>query len=226
MSIVNIIKGWVGEKSAQLGMWLKLDDRIYIRFHNLILQTGNGTTQIDHIVLSRYGIFVIETKNFNGWIYGGEKQKDWTQVLFGKKSRFQNPLHQNYRHTKALSENLGTDHRKIFPLVFFIGDAELKSDFPANVMNRGLSAYIKSFTEILFSDEQLDRLRDRLEQLKDSGISNRQHVRNLNTKYSDTAICPKCGAALVERTAKNSPNAGERFLGCSSYPKCRYIRNL
>ncbi|MGE0086823.1 MAG: NERD domain-containing protein [Desulfococcaceae bacterium] len=224
MSIVSTIKGWVGEKSAQFGMWLKLDDKIYMRFHNLILQTGNGTTQIDHTVLSRYGIFVIETKNFNGWIYGGENQKDWTQVLFGKKSRFQNPLHQNYRHTKALSENLGIDHRKIFPIVFFIGDAELKSDFPPNVMNSGLSAYIKSFTGIIFSDAELDRLRNCLEQLKNSGISNRQHVRNLNARYSDTSICPKCGAALVERTAKNGPNAGEKFFGCSSWPKCRYIK--
>lgn len=224
MSLLSTLKGWVGEKTTQFGMWVKLDEKVYTRFHNLIIQTENGTTQIDHILLSRFGIFVIETKNYNGWIYGGEKQKNWTQNLFGTKTHFQNPLHQNYRHTKVLSECLQIEHSKIHPIVFFIGDAELKSEFPSNVMNRGLSAYIESFTNVIFSKSELDLIHRRLEQIKNGQISNRQHVQNLRNRYSDTSKCPKCGGLLVERTVKNGPRAGEKFLGCSSYPKCKYIK--
>ncbi|KAF0181917.1 MAG: NERD domain-containing protein [Nitrospirae bacterium] len=224
MSLLSILKGWFGEKATQFGMWAKLDEETYMRFHNLIIQTENGTTQIDHILLSRYGIFVIETKNYNGWIYGGEKQKSWTQNLFGKKSHFQNPLHQNYKHTKALSECLQVEHSKIHSIVFFIGDAELKSDFPPNVMSRGLSSYIESFTKVIFSESEVEMLRRNLEKLRNGQGSSRQHAQSLRDRYSDTAKCPKCGGRLVERTARNGPRAGEKFIGCSSYPKCRHIK--
>lgn len=66
--MLTIFRGWLGEKAMQLGMWIKLDRSVYNRFHNLILSTPNGTTQIDHVLLSRFGIFVVETKNYTGWI--------------------------------------------------------------------------------------------------------------------------------------------------------------
>ena len=66
-------KGWLGEKAAQAGMWLRLDGRIYRRAHNLIIPSGGGTTQIDHVIVSVHGIFVVETKNMKGWIFGDER---------------------------------------------------------------------------------------------------------------------------------------------------------
>lgn len=225
MSPISILKGWVGEKFTQFGMWMKLDKKTYMRFHNLIIQTANGTTQIDHILLSKYGIFVIETKNYTGWIYGGEKQKTWTQNLFGKKSHFQNPLNQNYRHTKALSECLQVDHSKIHPIVFFIGDAELKNSFPPNVITQGLSSYIKKFKNVIFSESELSSFLHILEQIKTNQISSYQHLQNLRDRYADDSKCPKCGSTLIEKTVKNGPRAGTKFLGCSSYPKCKFNKN-
>ena len=226
MSLKSILKGWFGEKCAQVGMWLKLDDEIYKQFNDIILETETGTTQIDHVILSRFGVFVIETKNYNGWIYGGEKQKNWTQNLFGKKHIFQNPLHQNYKHTMALAKRLQINHDKLLPIIFFIGDAELKSNFPPNVMNKGLSAYIKTFNKVLFSEMELERLNALMDQLKkEKMISTSMHVKNLRGRYSDLTKCPKCGSLLVERTIKNGPKAGAKFLGCSSFPKCKYIKN-
>jgi hypothetical protein len=227
MSLISTFKGWVGETSTQFGMWVKLDEKVYKRFHDLILQTETGSTQIDHVLLSRFGIFVIETKNYEGWIYGGQKQRNWTQNLFGKKFQFQNPLHQNYKHTKALSECLELDHAKIHSIIFFAGDADLKGQFPPNVMSQGLSAYIKGFQSVIFSDVELDRLYYRLEQIKDGQTlwSTRQHVQNLKERYTSTSQCPKCAGALVERTIKNGPKAGETFLGCSAFPKCRYSQS-
>ena len=45
-------------------------------------------------------------------------------------------------------------------------------------------------------------------------------------KGEDNLVCPRCGGQLVLRTAKKGDNAGNQFYGCSSFPKCRYIRNL
>lgn len=226
MSLFSLFKGWEGELSTQFALWMRLDSEIYRRFHNLIIQAENGTTQIDHVVLSKYGIFVIETKNYEGWIYGGEKQRTWTQNLFGRKHSFQNPLHQNYKHTRSLAERLQIEHSKFHSLVFFIGDdVELKSSLPPNVMTSGLSAYIKSFTQVLFSDSELERLHQRLERLKDSpATSAREHVQNLKDRYSNNVTCPKCGGQLVERTAKKGHSAGERFMGCKNFPRCTYIK--
>ena len=66
------VKGILGEKSVALFL-SKLDPKKYRVFHDLYIPTAKGkTTQIDHLIISRYGIFVIETKNYKGWIYGSE----------------------------------------------------------------------------------------------------------------------------------------------------------
>lgn len=77
------IKGWFGEKTVQLGMWTGLDAKVYDRIHVLMIPCQGGTTQIDHVLVSIYGVFVIETKNMNGWIFGDERSPKWTQsILF------------------------------------------------------------------------------------------------------------------------------------------------
>ena len=224
--MLSIFKGWFGEKQTQFGMWLKLGDE-YTRFHNVIVPTYNGTTQIDHIVLSRFGIFVIETKNINGWIFGNEKSKYWTQSIYGKKYKFQNPLHQNYRHTRALADYLQADHDKLHSVVFFIGDtAELKTELPSNVMTHGLSNYIKSFRSNIFSESELNFFEQKIHQLQDSNISTKEHVASLKSRYSSDSICPKCGGDLKKRQAERGKLAGSYFLGCSNFPKCRYTKKI
>jgi len=224
--MLSIIKGWFGEKQTQFGMWLKLGDE-YTRFHDVIVPTYNGTTQIDHILLSRFGIFVIETKNINGWIFGNEKSKQWTQSMYGKKFKFQNPLHQNYRHTKALESYLQTDHDNIHSVVFFIGEnTKIKTELPNNVMTHGLSAYIKSFQSNVFSSSELDQFEQKISQLRDLNISTKDHVANLKNRHSSNSICPKCGSELKQRQAKRGKSAGNYFLGCSNFPKCRYTKNM
>jgi hypothetical protein len=222
--MLNTFKGWFGEKATQLGTWLKLDSSKYKGFQNIIISTKNGTTQIDHVILSPFGIFVIETKNYNGWIFGSVNQKSWTQVLHGTKHSFQNPLHQNYLHTKTMSEHLKIDSSKIYSVVFFCGDAELKTNMPANVMTSGLSNYIKKFNNILFSDNELNHLEQQLLILKDNQVSTKDHVSALKERYSSIITCPKCGKLLIKRTIKKGPQEGTEFLGCSGFPSCRYTK--
>lgn len=73
MSLRSIFKGWVGEVQTSLGQHFFLDPKVYVSINNITLSGSNGTTQIDHVIVSRFGIFVVETKNMEGWIYGSEK---------------------------------------------------------------------------------------------------------------------------------------------------------
>lgn len=228
MSIKSLIKGWVGEVQGTLAKKLFLDSETYIDLNNVTIPTSNGTTQIDHVIVSRYGVFVVETKNMDGWIFGDEKSPQWTQSMFGKKYKFHNPLHQNYRHTKALSDFLGIDHDKFFSVVMFWGECEFKTPLPSNVMVRGYTSYIKSHTTVLFPDHEVQEIATAIKEgmLPKSWATLRQHVASLKDRFSSTTTCPKCGSALVLRTAKSGANAGSQFYGCIKYPACRYVAKL
>ena len=79
------VKGYVGEKLVAKKL-SKLNKRKYKIINNLLLKTSKGTAQIDHIVISQYGVFVIETKNYKGIITGNEYDDNWNQILFNNKS--------------------------------------------------------------------------------------------------------------------------------------------
>lgn len=224
---MSAFKGWLGEKFTTIGMWLGLDKNIYQRFHDVIIPASNGTTQIDHLLISKYGIFVIETKNIKGWIFGSKDQSTWTQSLYGKKYSFQNPLLQNYRHIKCLVEHLGIDEALVHSVVFFIGECTFKTAMPQNVIISGLSSYIRGFHEPLMSNEEIEEIVEAITLLKaDPALTHRNHMRSLNERHSSKSICPKCGLALVIRTAKKGANIGSSFLGCSGYPRCRYTKKV
>jgi restriction system protein len=228
MSLISSFKGWVGEMQGTLAAKIRLDSQVYRSINNVTIPTVNGSTQIDHVIVSRYGIFVVETKNIKGWIYGDEKQAQWTQVLYGKKYRFQNPLLQNYRHTKALAEFLGIDHSNIHSVVMFWSECEFKTPMPPNVLDRGYSAHIKSKTEVLFTDEEVGQLCEAIKtgMLPKGWGTRREHLKSLKERYSSETGCPKCGAELVRRTARKGANAGRQFYGCSGFPSCRYVRDV
>jgi restriction system protein len=117
----------------------------YHLIKNVTLNTEYGTMQIDHIIVSIYGVFVIETKNMSGWIFGGAHQKTWTQKIYRRIYKFQNPLHQNYKHTKTLENMLGIDPNHIFSVVVFVGGSTFKTEMPGNVVEvGGYIRYIKS----------------------------------------------------------------------------------
>ena len=119
------IKGYLGE-SAVTNILLKLPSDRYRVLNNIMLPTDNRTTQIDHVVVSLYGIFVIETKNYKGMISGGEYSETWTNHLNGKKYTFRNPIKQNYGHVKALEQLLGLTDKCFIPIVVFSLNANVK----------------------------------------------------------------------------------------------------
>ena len=75
---MHSFRGWIGEKKTSLQLWLSLSRKSYHTFHNIILKSRNGTVQIDHLIVSVYGLFIVETKNKRGWIFGHKDQATWT----------------------------------------------------------------------------------------------------------------------------------------------------
>lgn len=227
-----LFRGWTGELKTKFINGLFLNEQYQI-FNNVIIQTERGSTQIDHVIVSKYGLFAIETKDKTGWIFGDTKQEQWTQVIYNKKYQFQNPLRQNYRHTKALSEFLGIEHDKIHSLVIFWGDCEFKSPMPDNVFkgsifNGKFKNYIQSKNITLLSPDEIDRICSDLIRAKDSAgfLAGWHHSKELKDRYSSTTTCPKCGGDLVKRTSNRGQRTGRPFLGCSNYPRCHYIKDL
>lgn len=226
-----IVKGYLGELLTRIGTRLFLSSEIYPALHNLTLHTPDGTTQVDHVYVSVYGVFVLETKNMNGWIFGSENEPQWTQKLFRKSFRFQNPLRQNFKHVKAIEAVLQIPLSSIHSIVTFVGDTHFKTPMPSNVTEGGgFIKYIKSFTTPIFSADEVLTMLVQLEsaQLDPSYSTHREHVRHLQTRNDPDAarLCPRCGAAMVLRTAKRGTGAGSQFWGCSSYPRCKAMQKI
>ena len=85
-------KGKIGENKVSRALCANLDKEYCFLNDVIIPDNIGGTTQIDHIVLSPYGIFVIETKNLKGWIFGNTDSKMWMQQIFNEKHQFYNPI--------------------------------------------------------------------------------------------------------------------------------------
>lgn len=152
------IKGQIGEKLIEIEILRHLEKKIYHTLHNLIIPDGQGgTTQIDHIMVSPYGIFVIETKYFQGWIFGNEQQKRWLQIQYGKKYPFQNPIHQNHKHIKALSFILQLPQQYFHSIIVFPHrQVTLKTHMPANIcLLKDFIPYIRQFQHILLPPKQI-----------------------------------------------------------------------
>ncbi len=221
-------KGKRGERRVANALQRQLPPEWRV-LNDVYLPLPDGTTtQIDHIVVSPFGIFVIETKNYSGWIFGDANSGEWTQTIYHKKSRLQNPLRQNYKHICALSENLGLDQAFFKSVVAFAGDCTFKTEMPPNVLPvHRVSDYILSFTEPLIKQGQVEEVATVIEEWQSTVGEDRkaQHVDNLRKRHATVALgaapqCPYCGGEMVLRHRKND---GTPFYGCKRFPTCRGI---
>ena len=263
---------------------------------NVYLPKGNDeTTEIDVLMISRDGIFVFESKNYGGWIFGDERQKIWTQTLpngrgKARKNRFLNPVWQNKLHIEALRRVLADRKVDFYSLIVFSNRCELKQiklyHDDICVIHRCdiILAVNRCHGNVSLSDEDIaDIYRELFPYSQVTEAEKQKHIEDIqravhsgnrtdcsipetvvpvaasapaamsavspaassttasaasladpaakSTADSPTEvdleqslICPKCGAALVLRTAKRGANAGKEFYGCSNYPKCRYTK--
>lgn len=225
-------KGAMGEMRVS-HILAKLPKERYEVFNDVMLMTEHGTTQIDHIVVSRYGVFVIETKTMTGWIYGSENDKYWTQNIYGNKYQLYNPVFQNNGHVRALRKILDDDGKIfIYPIVAFSRQASLKVYLKEScvIYWRQIQNTIESFTERRLTDEQVlyvgNKIFENRIDTSEKGVKkeHKKSVRAAKT-YSNnkpfSMICPKCGGHLSLKHGKYGD-----FYGCSNYPNCSYTKRI
>jgi len=152
---MNRLKGAKGEAQAASGMFLFLPLE-YKVINDILLPTPKGTAQIDHMIVSNYGIFVIESKNISGSIYGSADDKEWTVCRGKSKFQFFNPLWQNAGHIRALAGVTRLPEGLFHSLIFFWSDdCQFKTPMPENVLQMGLCDYITSKRRYLLSNSDV-----------------------------------------------------------------------
>lgn len=200
----------------------KLSDEYKI-INDVMLSVSDKTCQIDHIIVSLYGIFVIETKQYTGYLKGNDYDKSWIRYSSNKKHYIKNPIHQNYGHMKSLQQILNLSEDIFIPLVCISSRARvnIKSDKVVLIMN--LLDKINSYKEII-----LPNYEEIYEFIKNNNIIDKkirkEHIRSVKLIIKEKEKinknkCPLCGNELVSRTSKYGD-----FIGCSNYPKCKYIK--
>jgi len=215
-------KGVWGEIQVKLALGKNKPDKKYV-INNLMIVNEGKSSQIDHVLINQTGIFVIETKNYAGRIYGSEDQKEWTQVLaYGKvKNKFYNPILQNRTHIYALSKVLGQNKGFVSIIVFPKATLMTKTMTDVGYMGN-VNRRIKKQKAIVFSIEEMNEIyRKLLDYKTNPPVSNKEHVAEIKemVKNIENNICPRCGKSLVLRKGKNGD-----FYGCSGYPNCRFIK--
>ena len=240
-------KGRHGENlvSRTIERCFKSSDRI---IRNLYLSWENGTTtEIDEIAITSSGIYVFEVKNYNGWIFGDQNNQYWTQILpkgysgDSEKNRFFNPILQNGYHIRCIKKNLKYFDVPYHSIVVFSDDCTFKkltyNHQMAYVIHRHeLKKYvnkIEALSRDSITQEEIDKIYLTLFEASrnEKGIE-KKHVEGIRIRHSfhpsrgSDLTCPRCGSPLVLRTARNGDYKGSEFYGCSSFPKCRYIKRI
>ncbi|MBR4336548.1 MAG: NERD domain-containing protein [Clostridia bacterium] len=216
-------KGWIGEFRVKLIAGKTKKGTRYV-INNLVLKIDEGkTSQIDHVVINRNGVFVIETKNYSGRIYGSENQLEWTKVLnYGRvKNKLYNPIKQNNTHVYHVSRLLKGKLPIYSAVVFVQGNVqfiEAGGVCSLSELKRLLNTPLSSLTP-----EEMESAYQTLLDANDKTVSLSQHVENISAMREAIRndVCPRCGKQLVVRHGKTGD-----FMGCSGYPDCRFTKQL
>jgi len=223
------IKGFMGEKTVSTLLSM-LDSKKYRIINDIILEVNGKTSQIDHVVISNYGIFVIETKNYKGKIYGNDYDKYWTQVIYKRKEKLYNPIKQNHGHIQALKQHLA-DYKDIpyIPIIVFSTNADLKVTASIDVIYTAkLLKTIKKHQKQVITNEVKEDIYSKIislnindKKIRKGHVSSIQNEKAVIKEKIDNNICPKCGGALIIRKGKYGS-----FKGCSNYPKCKFTAKI
>ena len=203
----------------------------YDVFNDVVFQHEGRSTQIDHVVVSRYGLYVIETKNMAGPIYGSENSEFWSEYLpetrrSKREYRFRNPIWQNEGHIKALRAVLQDTEVPVYGIVVFPAGTELNVNTKKKVttwdqLYHTITRYdepvmdavtVAKYSALIGEANVIDP------EVRETHVQIVRENRSRRNQMVAEGNCPKCGGKLVERDGPYG-----RFLGCSNYPKCKYV---
>ncbi|MBO5543889.1 MAG: NERD domain-containing protein [Oscillospiraceae bacterium] len=229
-------------KIARKLAWSNTFGKPGITLNNVYVPRKDGrSSEIDLLYITRKGIIVIESKNYSGFIFGDENNKNWTATLYAgkdwigrkqiEKHQFYNPIWQNRTHINSLRRYL-VDEIPMFSLIVFSDRCEIKelrwSDPNVYIChtdgtNGMVSKIWKHNPDVLNDAEVMDIAKRLMPFANLSEEEKQQHVADLRARYQNTVICPWCGRQLVLRTARQT---GRQFYGCAGYPSCKYTKNI
>ena len=184
--MINKVKGAVGEWKFRIAMilWLgfthKTINNVTIRLSN------NKTSQIDHVVVSRHGVFVIETKNFKGDITVNESSGYWRQSFRSGSYSFYSPIKQNDGHISALKYLLKNKDYPYFNVVCFAGTAnfnqrEIPKELKIGVL--GAIGFIKDTRKKVLSKSEVDHIVNKInkDRMPNNWKTKRLHLKNVKS---------------------------------------------
>jgi len=226
-----LIKEWSGRRQVYAATEFLLESSDYYLMKDVVLLTFEGLIQIDLIIVSRFGVFVVATYHYAGVIDGTDLDDQWTQIS-KKKERyeFQNPSYQNRKNVETLKSLIGLEKNKIFPVVVFDGISAFKSTMmPRITRGSEFLQYIRSKQELLLTTNEIQKIVETIEakRKKQGLVSGLKHVDTHNQTSSlldNHQSCPTCGSEMVIRVAANGRHNGQQFLQCELYPTCRTTR--
>lgn len=201
---------------------------------NLYIPKKNGeTTEIDLMMISRKGIFVFESKNYGGWIFGKESQRNWTQVLPSgngtRKESFYNPIMQNRTHIRNLVALIGEEY-PTRSIIVFSERCELKeidvesADFRVvkrDELRRAVLDVYRRETQDLLSTAQIETVYQRLLPFTQVGDDVKaRHIENIQKRLEENAASSEEKApqsAATKSKASQPKSRGEAQRVC---PQC------
>ena len=194
--------------------------------NDVIIVDENQSSQIDHILFHTSGIYVVETKNYSGRIYGKYDQREWTQVLAdGRvKNKLYSPIYQNNVHIKRL-EHILKINNMISCIVLIKGnikDIEANNVYSPKTLK---SFIIDNINNNKYSTIEIEKFYNEINEYKINPVKTpKEHLKDIKNrrKNINNNICPNCNIPLILRTSKN----GNQFYGCSNYPKCKFTKNM
>lgn len=219
----NKLKGYIGEFKVK--RVLNRLDEDYVVLKNITIDTDYGSNQIDFIVVSLYGIFVVEVKNYTGTVVE-RTGAYWDKYdRAGKKYSVYSPLNQNNSHINVIKYNLGgyRDLKYYKSVIVYNKGVTLKNRIYSNVIFiKDLKKYIESFEEELLDQHDIKKIVEKLISINNKSIVSKfKHNDEVRKKSNmKREICPVCGNILVERNGRNG-----KFTGCKGYPECRYTKS-
>ena len=160
-----------------------LSHKDYFIFNNLIIPSLNAeSTQIDHIIVSKFGIFVIETKECNGWIYAHQNRAEWP-VTYRRSSKhhIRNPIWQNHGHRLALMQNMPFIEENFIEIVVFTGQCTFKTPDISNVVHLNkLISLIEQYATPKINEQRLLMAIGKLSYMCQAvDITPEQHIANV-----------------------------------------------
>lgn len=198
----------------------------YKVINDILIKINEQSVQIDHIIVSIHGIFVLETKDYAGFISGKDSDTFWRQKLSFRKYQFHNPVHQNFGHIQTIRQLLSVyPNCPFFSIIVFTQRCNFGVYSRDTIVStQNLISSIRKFTDVHITTEDMNTIYDIIK-AADIGTEENRRLHNesvqkiILSKQEKIAngICPKCGNKLVKRGMEDNP-----YITCSNYPYCLF----